>query len=118
MRNLKDYLKLIFTAVVCFVMNFVPGKKSGREVLTESDVTKRNKRQAFVLSGACLNKAVSNLNGYFTKRIFSTGSRLLGVVNNNSVWNKNRKETYEYKIQRSMSFIKRNISSLAFYNTG
>ena len=32
MRKLKNYFKMMITAVICFVMNFVPGKK-GKEVL-------------------------------------------------------------------------------------
>ena len=32
MRMLKDYMKLIFTAVVCFLMKFVSGKAKGSKV--------------------------------------------------------------------------------------
>lgn len=29
MKKLKQYFKMIITAVICFAMSFVPGKKSG-----------------------------------------------------------------------------------------
>ena len=32
MRKLKDYMKLIFTAVLCFFMNLVSGKAKGSKV--------------------------------------------------------------------------------------
>lgn len=83
MKKLKNYFKMIITAVICFAMSLIPGKKAGKvmkNVFTDgqavSDHTKKRKHATgntgYVLQSFQSEAAapISSRHRYFLKKVF------------------------------------------------
>lgn len=80
MKKLKQYFEMIITAVICFAMSFVPGKKSGakvEKVLAEVNgqavlgCNKKNKFHVFpTVDVLGMMKSVLNFFRIFRRRFF------------------------------------------------
>ena len=83
MKNVKKYFKLIITAVICFAMSLIPGKKANAKVvkvLADGQAVSRNTKRSSVntkienvsvFSSSNETKAHrSNSPGYYLKKVF------------------------------------------------
>lgn len=105
MKNLKDYFKMIFTAVVCFVMSFVQRKEVSGKTLTK--VRGNNNR----------NNGKEKRKVYGLKDVLTViGKSRYRIEEYNLFFEK--EDNSGWKVHWHKPCIVRIINSPAYYNTG
>lgn len=100
MKKLKDYMKLIFTAVVCFFMNFVPRRKES------------SKEKSMVFGNRTVDTERNGLNEAMTVK------KTVSVIERSSVFSIFNKVKQAWQFQRHKLCPLYSIGKPVYKNTG